>query len=254
MPANQSDPSGISAAECTVPEPMNGTHAKPSQKSLICRRNRRNRYTLLLRIVLTPNKLSETFGRRSYGEFVQNSEAGDCEIPCEVPILKKVSPSVISPHRPVNGWSHAMLNPKKWFWLLFAVFLFWHPQQSVVPASEATGQRVIQVTVRLSELSEKPLQRTVKSRVGDTLEVRLETRAVGYVWKVVKLAPEEFEVLDSKDQPADEPKPGASEFIVHRFRVKAAGELQFEWRRPFGKSEAKQVWLRTRIEPTANSP
>lgn len=142
---------------------------------------------------------------------------------------------------------------RNWFWLPLVGLLLWQPEPTSVAAAEATGPRMIQVTVRLNELGEQPLQRTVKSREGDTLEVRLETRAVGYVWKVVKLEPAEFELIESKEQPAEEPKPGASEFVVYRFRIKAAGELRLEWRRPFGKSDGKQVWLTTHIEPTADS-
>lgn len=107
--------------------------------------------------------------------------------------------------------------------------------------ADAASKEPVSVTVMLKDLSEKPLELTAKVLSKEVLEVRLEQKAVGYVWKLDEFDPKHFEMLSSERDLGDDPKPGGSEFLVYKFRVLEPGKLAFEWKRPFGKSNAKLV-------------
>jgi predicted secreted protein len=107
--------------------------------------------------------------------------------------------------------------------------------------------KVVQATVEQSDLKENPTRITKVAAKGDTLEVRLEFKATGYTWKLVKCDPAQFKYDGKVETERGENKPGAPEYKVFRFVVQDQGKLVFHLARPFGKSEPKILELQVHL-------
>jgi inhibitor of cysteine peptidase len=108
----------------------------------------------------------------------------------------------------------------------------------------------MQITINQADLKENPTTITKTVAKGDKLEVRLEQKATGYIWKLVKHDPERLKRIgDVTTETPDNSKPGESEYKVFRFEVLGDGDLEFQLLRPFGKPQPKGLTLSIKLKP-----
>ena len=117
--------------------------------------------------------------------------------------------------------------------------------------SRATEEgQTVEVTIDQKDLKGAETVTTKTTSVGDTLVVRLEFQATGYVWKLTRNDPEALR-RDREGPPEterDRNVPGAPEYKVYRFKVLKPGELEFQLARPFGNPDARVVRLKVDVQ------
>ncbi len=125
---------------------------------------------------------------------------------------------------------------------------------ALLPANAAAQKRegrTVKVTINQADLKENPEQLTKNVAKGDQLEVRLEYKATGYLWRLTKDDPSKLKREGEPKTEREANEPGAPEYKVFRFDVLDKGELEFQLARPFGNAKPKVLHLKIAVEGQA---
>lgn len=116
----------------------------------------------------------------------------------------------------------------------------------------------VQVRVTMDDLrahsreNKSVLEREVKAANGETLEVTIETQALGYLWKLKDHDRERFREEKAPNAPPrpGDPRPGGKAEKVTTFTVlKAGGDLEFVPTRSDGKSDPNTPKIKIVVKP-----
>jgi hypothetical protein len=94
------------------------------------------------------------------------------------------------------------------------------------------------------------VMKSVTAAAGDTLEVRLEWQATGFIWKLGKHDPKTLELVHEyppRPKNGEENKPGAKSYKVFTFTILKEGEVEFVPVRSSGKPDPNIPGVRVTV-------